>query len=108
MEQIHNLFYKDGEEWKPLAYGDIITTTEPDAEKEPEQEALELLMQEPVTFTATMTMTKKEVKKLLQIIAPKNQRERLRAAKRRNRQRRLRRWKDNTKTVPPCLQALRL
>ena len=35
------------------------------------------------------------------------QRQRLRAAKRRNRQRRLRRWKDNTKTVPPCLQALR-
>lgn len=35
------------------------------------------------------------------------QRQRLRAAKRRNRQRRLRRWKDNTKTVPPCLQELR-
>ena len=35
------------------------------------------------------------------------QRQRLRAAKRRNRERRLRRWKDNTKTVPPCLQALR-
>lgn len=35
------------------------------------------------------------------------QRQRLRAAKRRNRKRRLRRWKDNTKTVPPCLQELR-
>lgn len=35
------------------------------------------------------------------------QRQRLRAAKRRNRERRLRRWKDNTKTVPPCLQMLR-
>lgn len=35
------------------------------------------------------------------------QRQRLRAAKRRNRERRLRRWKDNTKTVPPCLQVLR-
>ena len=35
------------------------------------------------------------------------QRQRLRAAKRRNRERRLRRWKDNTKTVPPSVQALR-
>lgn len=35
------------------------------------------------------------------------QRQRLRAAKRSNRQRRLRRWKDNTKTVSPCLQELR-
>ena len=108
MEQIHSLFYKDGEEWKPLAYGDIITITEPDEEKAPELEALELFMEEPVTFT--VTLTKKATKKLRRIFAPskkEEQRQRLRAAKRRNRQRRLRRWKDNTKTVPPCLQALR-
>lgn len=110
MEQIHSLFYKDGEEWKPLAYGDIITITEPDEEKAPEPEALELLIEEPMTFTGTLTMTKKAMKKLRRIFAPnkkEEQRQRLRAAKRRNRQRRLRRWKDNTKTVPPCLQALR-
>ena len=35
------------------------------------------------------------------------ERQRLRNAKRRNRERRLRRWKDNTKTVPLCLQVFR-
>lgn len=35
------------------------------------------------------------------------ERQRLRAAKRRNREARLRRWKDNTKTVPPYLQMFR-
>lgn len=33
--------------------------------------------------------------------------QRLREAKRRNRERRLRRWKDNTKTVPLCLRVFR-
>lgn len=108
MNEIHGLFYKDGEVWKPLAYGDIITITEPDEEKAPEPEALELLMEEPMTFT--VTLTEKATKKLRRIFAPskkEEQRQRLRAAKRRNRERRLRRWKDNTKTVPPCLQVLR-
>ena len=35
------------------------------------------------------------------------ERQRLRLAKRRNREARLRRWKDNIKTVPPCLQMFR-
>lgn len=108
MNEIQGLFYKDGEEWKPLAYGDIITITEPDEEKAPEPEALELLMEEPMTFT--VTLTKKATKKLRRIFAPskkEEQRQRLRAAKRRNRHRRLRRWKDNTKTVSPSVHALR-
>lgn len=97
MKQIHSLFYKDGEEWKPLAYGDIITITEPDEEKAKEPESLELLMEEPVTFTGTMT--KKATKKLRRIFVPnrkEERRQRLRAAKRRNRERRIRRWKDGT------------
>lgn len=35
------------------------------------------------------------------------ERQRLRDAKKRNREARLRRWKDNTKTVPPYLQMFR-
>lgn len=37
----------------------------------------------------------------------KEELQRLRTAKRRNRERRLRRWKDKTRTVPPCLQMFR-
>lgn len=111
MKQIHSLFYKDGEEWKPLAYGDIITMTEPDEEKAQEPEALALLMEEPMTFTGTLTMTKKETKKLRRIFAPnkkEERRQRLRAAKRRNRERRLRKWKDGTAVMRQVVEIKRI
>lgn len=74
MNKINGLFYKDGEEWKPLAYGDIITITEPDEEKAPEPEALELLMEEPMTFTCQLK-NPKIVKRLLRRLAKRNGRE---------------------------------
>lgn len=92
MKQIHDLFYKDGEVSKPLAYGDIITITEPDAVKAPYPEAFGLIMQEPVTFNVKLSKNDcKWLKRVFGMFKPQLVGRRI--AKRNNRLRRLARYK---------------